>query len=81
MLDFAFKIHRDIGFGFKYATINGSKTKIPPYEKLYENDKVEIFVERDDEGNIIKNPELKWFAYVNTDFAKKCLIKHFENKR
>ncbi len=80
VLDFAFKIHRDIGYGFKYAIINSSKTKIPPYTKLYENDKVEIVVERDNNGNIVKNPQLKWFAYVNTEFAKKCLIKYFESK-
>ena len=79
VLDFAFKIHRDIGFGFKYAVINDSKTKIPPYTKLYEDDKIEIIVDRDEDGNIVKCPELKWFAYVNTDFAKKCLIKYFES--
>ena len=80
VLDFAFKIHKDIGFGFKYAIINDSKTKSPPYTKLFEGDKVEIIVEKDYNNNIISNAELKWFAYVNTDYAKKCLIKHFESK-
>jgi GTP pyrophosphokinase len=80
VLDFAFKIHKDIGFGFKYAIINDSKTKSPPYTKLYEGDKVEIVVNKDENGKIITNTELKWFAYVNTDFAKKCLIKFFESK-
>ena len=79
-LDFAFKIHKDIGFGFKYAIINGSKTKSPPHTKLYSDDVVEIVVDKDENGNIINNAELKWFAYVNTDFAKKCLIKFFETK-
>ncbi len=80
VLDFAFKIHRDLGFGFKYAIINNSKTKNPPYTKLIEGDKVEIVVDKDEEGNIINNAKLKWFAYVNSEQAKKYLIKHFETK-
>lgn len=80
VLDFAFKIHKDIGLGFKYAVINDSKTKSPPYTRLYEGDKVEIVVEKDLNGEIKKCAELKWFAYVNTDFAKKVLIKYFESK-
>jgi len=77
-LDFAFKIHRDIGFGFKYAIINNSKTKSPPYTKLYDGDKVEIVIDRNNNGEIKNNAELRWLAYVNTDFAKKNLIKYFE---
>lgn len=79
-LDFAFKLHRDIGFGFKYAIINGSKTKLPPYTKLNDGDLIEIVVERDD-TNIIKNrAELKWLAYVNNELSKKILIKYFEKR-
>lgn len=78
-LDFAFKIHRDIGFGFKYAIINKSKTKSPAYTKIYEGDQIEIVVEKS-KGEIINQAELKWLAYVNTEFAKKNLIKHFERK-
>lgn len=78
-LDFAFKLHKDIGFGFKYAIINDSKTKMPPYTKLNSGDKVEIIVDRDDDG--IKNvAELKWLAYVNNELSKKVLIKYFEKK-
>lgn len=80
VLDFAFKIHKDIGMGFKYAIVNGSKTKLPPYTKLYDGDKVEIVVEKAEDGKIIEMAQLKWLAYVNTDFAKKILIKHFEKK-
>ena len=79
VLDFAFKIHKDIGFGFKYAIINNSKTKSPPYTKLYEGDKVEIVIDKSSNGTIKNNAELRWLAYVNTDFAKKNLIKWFEN--
>ena len=79
-LDFAFKIHKDIGFGFKYAIINNSKTFSPPYTKLYEGDRVEIIVEKNENNKIINNAELKWFAYINTDYAKKCLIRYFETQ-
>lgn len=79
-LDFAFKIHREIGLGFKYAIINDSKTKSPPFTKLLEGDKIDIVIEKNANGEIKNNAELKWFAYVNSDFAKKCLIKYFENK-
>jgi len=77
-LDFAFKIHRNIGLGFKYAIINGSKTKSPPYTKLYEGDQIEIIVDKNDNGDIILNPKLKWLAYVTTDIAKKLLINYFD---
>ena len=79
-MDFAFKIHRDIGFGFKYAVINGSKTKAPPYTKIYEGDQIEIKVEKDANGDIINCAELRWLAYVNTELAKKNLIKLFERR-
>jgi len=78
VLDFAFKIHRDIGLSFKYAIINGSKTKFPPYVKLNENDQVEIVIEKDNNGSLKNISQLKWLAYVNTELAKKILIKFFE---
>jgi hypothetical protein len=81
VLDFAFKIHRDIGFGFKYAIINNSKTKSPPYTKLFDGDQVEIVVDKNSDGEVLNVAELRWFAYVNTDFAKKNLIKWFEKSR
>ena len=79
VLDFAFKIHRDIGFSFKYAIVNDSKTKLPPYTKLNEGDKVEIITEKDENGNAKNNAQLKWLAYVNTELAKRVLIKYFES--
>lgn len=78
VLDFAFKIHKDIGFSFKYAIINDGKTKFPPYTKINENDKIEIVSEKDEKGNLLNVSVLKWLAYVNTANAKKALIKHFE---
>lgn len=80
VLDFAFKLHKDIGLSFKYAIINGSKTKQPPYVKLLEGDKVEIFTEKDEENQIKYIADLKWFAYVNTNTAKKALIKYFDKR-
>ncbi len=80
VLDFAFKIHRDIGFSFKYAIVNDSKTKLPPYTKLNEGDKVEIITEKDAYGNAKNNAQLKWLAYVNTELAKRVLIKYFEKE-
>lgn len=80
VLDFAFKLHQDLGFGFKYAIINGSKTKQPPYVKLNDGDKVEIIVDRDKNDVILNKAQLKWLAYVNTELAKKNLIKYFEKK-
>ena len=80
VLDFAFKIHRDIGFSFKYAFVNDSKSKLPPYTKLNDGDKVEIITEKDFGGKSKNNAQLKWLAYVNTELAKKLLIKYFENQ-
>ena len=80
MIDFAFKIHRDVGLGFMYAKINNSKTKAPPYTRLYEGDQIEIFVEKNKDGEIKCNSQLKWLAYVNTDYAKKVLIKKYEKE-
>lgn len=74
VLDFAFKLDKNLGFGFKYAIINDSKTKIPPYTKLYDGDRVEIVADKDFKNN----PKLRWLAYVNTELAKKTLIRWFE---
>ena len=78
VLDFAFKIHKDIGFAFKYAIINSGKTKFPPYTKINENDKIEIITDKDVDGNLKNNAQLKWLAYVNSEYAKKVLIKWLE---
>lgn len=77
-LDFAFKLNKDIGFAFKYAIVNDSKTKLPPYTKLNDGDKVEIVTDKNPNNNLKNNAQLKWFMYVNTDLAKKHLIKWFE---
>lgn len=80
VLDLAFKIHREIGFAFKYAIVNDSKTKLPPYTKINDGDKVEIVIDKSIEGKPVNRAELRWLAYVNTELAKRVLIKYFEKK-
>lgn len=77
-LDFAFKLNPKVGLAFKYAVVNDSKTKIPPYAKLFEGDKVEIVTEKDENGGLKNNAKLRWLAYVNTEQAKRELIEYFE---
>lgn len=78
VLDFAFKLKKELGLGFKYAIINNSTTHFPPYTRLNENDLVEIVTHKNKYDETVPNAELKWLAYVNTDLAKSALIKHFE---
>ena len=58
MIDFDFKIHKDIGFGFKYAIINGNRTSFTVYMKLNNFNKVEIVVDKDSFGAIKIKPRL-----------------------
>ena len=70
------------------VTIDYSKCKgddcaecadVCPMEVLVlKGDKIEIVVDKSSNGTIKNNAELRWLAYVNTDFAKKNLIKWFE---
>ncbi len=78
VLDFAFKIHNDIGFSFKYATINNSPSKQPQYVKLKNDDKINIICETDENGNLKNVSKIRWLAYVKTEPAKRALIRHFE---
>lgn len=81
VLDFAFKIHNDLGFCFKYATINDSPSKLPHYTKLKEGDKVNVFTKKDEiTGQNVEMAQIRWLAYVKTDSAKKALIRYFEKK-
>lgn len=78
VLDFAFKLHKNIGFAFKYAIINDSKNKSPAYTKLNDGDKVNIVIETGENGEPVNVSKIRWLAYVNTDLAKRNLIKWFE---
>lgn len=81
VLDFAFKIHQDIGLSFKYAILNDGKTKFPAYTVLNNNDKVDIITEKNKHDELEIKAEIKWFAYIETDYAKKLLIRYFERKK
>ncbi len=79
LLDFAFKIHNDIGFSFKYGLLNNSPTQLPHYTKLKEGDKVSIICETDPVTKENKYvAQIRWLAYVKTEGAKKTLIRYFE---
>lgn len=81
VLDFAFKIHNDLGFCFQYATLNDSPSKLPHYTKLKEGDKVNIFTKKDEvTGQDMEMAQIRWLAYVKTETAKKALIRYFEKK-
>ena len=80
MIDFDFKIHRDIGFGFKYAFINGNSTSFTVYMKLNNFDRVEVVVDKDSFGAIKNKAKIRWLTYVSDDMSKKILVRYFENK-
>lgn len=81
VLDFAFKIHNDLGFSCLYANLNDSPQKTPIYAKLTNNDKVNLVLKVDEETGHKQNiAEIRWLTYVQTEYAKKNLAKYFENK-
>ena len=81
VLDFAFRLHQDLGFSCKYALINKSNTKQPLYTRLFDGDKVELILETDDKtGEKINIAKIRWLAYVKTDYAQKALIRYFEKR-
>ena len=80
VLDFAFKIHNDFGFSCTGAFINESPNKVPIYTVLNNGDKINLEIERDESEECIDMSQIKWLSYVNTDAAKKKLIKKFESK-
>ena len=78
----ATEVYYDLDLSAKSDIINLglsdlAKDFVPEKRK---DDKIEIFVEKNEEGQIQNCAELKWLAYVNTEFAKKNLIKYFERK-
>ena len=80
VLDFAFKIHNDLGFSCTGAYLNNSPTKVPVYTVLNSGDQVNLTVERDElTGACIYVPKIRWLSYVHTEYAKKKISKYFEN--
>ena len=81
VLDFAFKLHQDLGFSCKYALINNSPTKQPLYTKLFDGDKINLILEEDEKTHEkINVAKIRWLAYVKTDYAQNALIRYFEKK-
>ena len=80
VLDFAFKIHNELGFSVKYALINGAPTKMPIYTKLHDGDKIEVFNEIGEDGLIKNISQLRWLMYTENESTQKTLIKYFEKK-
>ena len=80
ILDFAFKIHKDFGFSVKYAYLNDSPTKSPIYTKLSDGDKVNLVLEKDENGNCVNIAQIRWIMYAKTENAQRKLIRHFETK-
>lgn len=81
VLDFAFRLHQDLGFSCKHAIINKSNTKQPLYTRLFDGDKIDLVLEIDEQTGEKKNiAKLRWLAYVKTDYAQKALIRYFEKQ-
>ncbi len=80
VLDFAFKLHRDIGFSAMYAYINDSPNKSPIYTRLHNGDKIEVVCKLD-AFNMNQNiAQLRWLAYCKNESTQRILIKYFERK-
>ena len=88
VLDFAFRIHNDIGYSFDYAEIipansgnsSAKKTHLAACTRLNDGDQVIIHCKTDKTGNKIFCPQLKWFSYVKNPSSIKSLISYFESK-
>lgn len=81
VLDFAFKLHNDLGFSCLYAHLNDSPAKTPIYAKLTENDKINLVLKEDEETGHKQNiAQIRWLTYVFTESAKRSLSKYFESK-
>ena len=80
VLDFAFKLHQDIGFSVLYAYINDSPNKSPIYTRLHNGDKVEVVCKLDSFNMNQNIAELRWLAYCKNESTLRTLIKYFERK-
>lgn len=72
VLDFAFKIHEDLGLHFANAILNKNDRLLPAHTILSNGDTIEIIKS----DNI--TAELNWFRYLKTDLAINFLIKYFK---
>lgn len=77
-LDFAFRIHDNIGLCAKSCIINGIESPISTV--LNEYDKVEITVNKDCNGEPVPCPKLQWFEIVRTPLAVYKLVEWFQRR-
>lgn len=80
VLDFAFKLHSDIGFSALYAYINDSPNKSPIYTRLHNGDKINVVCQLDSNEMNQNIAELRWLAYCKNESTQRILIKYFERK-
>lgn len=72
VLDFAFKIHEDLGLHFGGAILNKNNRPLPAYTVISNGDTVEIIKSEK------ITADLNWFRYLKTDLAINYLIKYFK---
>lgn len=75
VLDFAFKIHENLGLQFDYALLNNDPRHYPPYHQLKKGDTVTIHKSQQITAS------LNWFRYIKTSTALEKLIQHFNKKK
>lgn len=74
VLDFAFRIHEDLGLHFGCAKLNNNGKAMPPFTVLSNGDTIEII-----KSDRI-TADLNWFRYVKTDLATNYLIKFYKTQ-
>lgn len=72
VLDFAFHIHSELGYHFKYAMVDESKTQLPLHTRLNEGDTITVVANND------VTPDITWFRHVKTRMAVNYLVHYFQ---
>ena len=72
VIDFAYRIHTDIGNHLDYAIVNGMKKDI--YYKLHDGDRVEIFT------SIYAQPNVLWLEHIATHKAYRKICEFVKIK-
>lgn len=81
VLDFAFKLHKEIGLCAVGAKLNGTEALVPVYTRLRPGDMVEVISEhhKDDPEKDVRHARVRWFEYLHTRSAIKTLSRWMEN--
>lgn len=83
VLDFAFYLHEQFGYGFQYAVVNqkaGMHCK--PFTVLEDGDSVEVFASgtSNEAMDVECEMNIRWIVYCKTDRARNKLIHYMEQK-